>query len=62
MFFGMMAFPFTADDVVFTINAIQNPDTRSPYRTAWQGVAVIKISDYTLTFDLKNPYAFLKKI
>ncbi len=53
--------PFTADDVVFTINAIQNPDTRSPYRTAWQGVAVIKISDYTLTFDLKNPYAFFEE-
>jgi len=53
--------PFTADDVVFTINAIQNPDTRSPYRTAWQGVTVTKISDYTLTFDLKNPYAFFEE-
>ena len=53
--------PFTADDVIFTINAIQNPDTRSPYRTVWQGVTVTKISDYTLTFDLKNPYAFFEE-
>jgi len=53
--------PFTADDVIFTINAIQNPDTRSPYRVAWQGVTVTKISDYTLTFDLKNPYAFFEE-
>lgn len=54
--------PFTADDVIFTINAIQNPDTRSPYRVAWQGVTVTKISDYTLTFDLKTLMPFLKKI
>jgi len=53
--------PFTADDVIFTINAILNPDTRSPYRLSWQGVTIMKISDYTLTFDLKNPYAFFEE-
>lgn len=53
--------PFTADDVVFTISTIQNSETDSPYRVAWQGVTVTKISDYTLTFDLKNPYAFFEE-
>jgi ABC-type dipeptide transport system, periplasmic component len=53
--------PFTADDVVFTISTIQNPETNSPYRVAWQGVTVTKISDFTLTFDLKNPYAFFEE-
>lgn len=53
--------PFTADDVVFTISAIQNSETNSPYRLAWQGVTVTKISDYTLTFDLKNSYAFFEE-
>ncbi|MGB9847899.1 MAG: ABC transporter substrate-binding protein [Minisyncoccia bacterium] len=53
--------PFTADDVIFTISTIQNSETNSPYRVAWQGVTVTKISDYTLTFDLKNPYAFFEE-
>lgn len=53
--------PFTADDVIFTINAILNLDTGSPYRTSWQGVTVTKISDYTLTLDLKTPYAFFEE-
>jgi len=53
--------PFTADDVIFTINAIMNPDTGSPYRLSWQGVTITKISDYTITIDLKNPYAFFEE-
>ena len=53
--------PFTADDVIFTISTIQNSETNSPYRLAWQAVTVTKISDYTLVFDLKNPYAFFEE-
>lgn len=49
--------PFTADDVVFTINAIQNPDYRSPLRINWSGAEVEKIDEWTIRFKLKTPYA-----
>lgn len=32
--------PLTAKDVAFTIKMIQNPDTRSSYFSAWQGIKV----------------------
>jgi peptide/nickel transport system substrate-binding protein len=46
--------PFTADDVVFTYNTIQNPVAQSPLYTSWQGIEVSKIDDYTLNFKLPN--------
>jgi len=46
-----------ADDVVFTIKAIQNPDSRSPLRASWKGVDVEKIDDFTVRFKLESPYA-----
>jgi peptide/nickel transport system substrate-binding protein len=49
--------PFTADDVVFTIQTIQNPEYRSPLRINWTGVEVEKIDDYTVRFRLKTAYA-----
>jgi peptide/nickel transport system substrate-binding protein len=48
---------FTADDVVFTINTIQNPDFRSPLRVSWSGVEIEKIDDYKIRFKLKNAYS-----
>ncbi len=47
----------TADDVVFTIETIQNPDFNSPLRVNWLGVEVEKISEKALRFKLKNPSA-----
>ncbi len=47
----------TSDDVIFTIEAIQNPDYDSPLRLNWQGVAVEKIDDVTIRFTLTNAYA-----
>jgi len=49
--------PFTADDVIFTINAIQNPTNRSPLRINWSSVQVEKIDDFTVRFKLNAPYA-----
>lgn len=46
-----------ADDIVFTIKTIQNPDFKSPLRVNWLGVEVEKISDKALRFKLKNPSA-----
>jgi len=46
--------PLTADDVVFTIETIQNPEINSPLRPLWLGVDVEKISDSVFQFRLKN--------
>jgi len=49
--------PLTANDIVFTIKTIQNPDFKSPLRVNWLGVEVEKFSDQALRFKLKNPSA-----
>jgi peptide/nickel transport system substrate-binding protein len=50
---------FTADDVVFTIRAMQDPDYEGvPYLAElWRSVAVQKLDDYTVQFTLREPYA-----
>lgn len=53
----------TADDVLFTIAAIQNPDYKSPLRGNWLGVEMEKINNGKIRFKLKNPYpAFLERL
>lgn len=47
----------SADDVIFTIQVIQNPEYRSPLRANLQGVEAIKVDDYTVKFALKNSYS-----
>ena len=48
----------TADDVIFTMQLIQNPDFKSPLRNNFQGVEIEKIDDYAVKFKLvKNPYS-----
>lgn len=55
--------PLTADDVIFTIKTIQNPEFQSPLLKRWLGVEVEKISDYKLRFILQNSYpAFLENL
>ncbi len=51
----------TADDVLFTIQAIQDQESRSPWRLSWQGVEVKKFNDFTVIFELKNPFAFFEE-
>lgn len=56
-----------ADDVVFTYQAIQDPDTKSSLYTSWQGIKVSKQDDYVVIFDLPNrlssfPYALTNGI
>jgi ABC-type transport system substrate-binding protein len=46
-----------ADDVIFTLKTIQNPEVKSPLRTIWLGVEVEKISERSFKFKLKNPSA-----
>lgn len=47
--------PLTADDVVFTYQAIQNFDSKSSLYASWQGIKVSKKDDNTVIFDLPNP-------
>lgn len=55
--------PFTADDVIFTFEAIQNPEIGSPLFPTFQGIKVEKDNDYTVRFMLKEPFApFLESL
>jgi len=49
--------PLTANDVIFTVKTIQNPDYKSPLRPSWLGVEAEKISETKIRFTLKNPSA-----
>ncbi|TAK89554.1 hypothetical protein EPO04_00355 [Patescibacteria group bacterium] len=48
--------PFTSQDVLFTLTAIQNPDTRSPLAPTWKGVTAEAPDDQTVVFKLPKPY------
>lgn len=45
----------TSDDVVFTVQSIQNPDADSPLASAWQNVSVSRESELEIVFSLANP-------
>lgn len=49
--------PFGSEDVVFTINAVQNSEYTSPLRNSWQGITVSAPDNYTVVMSLKTPYA-----
>ncbi|MGC8787275.1 MAG: ABC transporter substrate-binding protein, partial [Anaerolineae bacterium] len=51
--------PFTADDVVFTINVLRSPDFQGQPRLAelWQMVTVERADRYTVRFTLAEPFA-----
>ncbi len=49
--------PFTASDVVFTVQTAQNPDYASAQRITWEGVRVSAVNDTTVLFRLPYPYA-----
>lgn len=53
----------TAEDVVFTIRAIQDPAYKSPLRNDWLGVEASAPERYTVVFSLKKPYfGFLENL
>lgn len=55
--------PLSIDDVVFTVETIQNSDIKSPLMPAWIGVEVEKISDSKIRFNLEKPSAiFLENL
>lgn len=50
--------PVTADDVIFTIDKVQNPLIKSPHRIEWEGVTIEKINDKEFSINLKKPFPF----
>ena len=50
--------PITSDDIIFTVDAIQNSDSRSPLFLTWQGVVTDRVSEREVEFTLRTPYAF----
>ncbi len=53
--------PITTDDIVFTIEKILDPRTRSPLASAWQGVVVKAYDKKIIEFYLKQPYQFFER-
>lgn len=53
--------PLTSDDVIFTIETIQNPDSRSPLKTDWQGVVAERTSELRINIVLPASFVFFKK-
>lgn len=53
----------TVDDVIFTLQAIQDPAYRSPLRQNWQGVEISSPDERTIVFSLKKAYfGFLENL
>jgi len=48
----------TSDDVIFTIQEIQNKDSNSPLYNNWAGVSVNRVSELELTLSIATPYVF----
>lgn len=51
--------PVTANDVVFTVQTLQDPDYAGPPGMAelWRNVRAEKVDNYTVNFILETPYA-----
>lgn len=49
--------PLTANDVVFTVNLIENPDALSPYFSSWQGITATAPNPTTVVFSLPDDLA-----
>lgn len=47
--------PVTADDVVFTYQAIQNPDAKSPLLPNFKSIKIEKVDTKTVTFTSPHP-------
>jgi peptide/nickel transport system substrate-binding protein len=50
----------TSDDVIYTINMIQDQNINSPLAINFEGVSVTKVNDKELIFNLKKPYIYFK--
>ncbi len=51
----------TTNDVVFTIETIQNPEMQTPLKLIWKDVKVEPINEREVRFTLENPYPLFLK-
>ena len=49
--------PLTIDDIIFTIETIQNPDYNSPLNSALKGVVITRVDDATLKLNINASYS-----
>ncbi|HET7630512.1 MAG TPA: peptide ABC transporter substrate-binding protein [Candidatus Saccharimonadales bacterium] len=49
--------PLNADDVVFTVNLMQDQRVRSNYYKSWSNIDISKLDDLTVKFDLPGSYS-----
>ncbi len=50
----------TSDDIIFTLQKIQDPQTSSPFFSSWQGVVISRVSELEVQFNLSSPYGFFE--
>lgn len=50
----------TSDDIIFTIEKIQDPESRSPLAAGWRGVVAERVSEREIRFNLAAPYVFFE--
>lgn len=53
--------PITSDDVVFTVQTIQDKNSGSPLQNQWKGIIVERRSEREVVFTLKSGYAYFKE-
>jgi ABC-type transport system substrate-binding protein len=49
--------PVTADDVVFTVGILKDPDYTGPLGSSWREVTATAVDERTVTFELATPIA-----
>lgn len=49
--------PFNSEDVVYTIGAMQDEQTRSPLYASWRGIKVTALDEHRVSFKLSAPLA-----
>jgi peptide/nickel transport system substrate-binding protein len=49
--------PVTADDVVFTVDTLRNPDYHGPGAGSWLGITATAVDAQTVRFVLDDPFA-----
>ena len=52
--------PLTADDIIFTLQLIQDPDVGSSLAAAWKGVQINRISERELQIIAPTTYSFFE--
>lgn len=52
--------PFTADDVIFTIQAIHDRESRSPLSITWDGITAERVSELEIKLTTSISYAFFE--